>query len=246
MQAFTDPRQPRSATGRAAGDPIQPTEKEQYYMRVMKMIGALLLVVAFAAIGTATASAAETLWKMLPGTKGTTFTGKSGKATLQIKGSGSITCPSSSTTNGELTEEQTLALATIEFIKCTIGGLPINSLGDGSGIILVHLEIHDCTISAGKAGILIKILPLHLEIPSTKLLLSVEGSLITELTPNKTKSKTFSLIVEQKEGKQAIEKCEGGSALTLTTSLDGGAFIQSAEEAKEGTLTFASEQEAMA
>jgi len=63
-------------------------------MRIYKLFGALLAVLAFNAIATAvTASAAETLWPWLPGSVGETFKGEQkGGGTLQIKGSGSITC----------------------------------------------------------------------------------------------------------------------------------------------------------
>jgi hypothetical protein len=217
-------------------------------MRSFKILSALFAVLAFSAIAVASASAAETLWQWLPGAEKTAFTGKSAKAVLQVKGGASITCPESTTTSGEITTEKTLGLAIINFGKtCTTGGLAVESLGDVSGTILAHVEIHNCTISAGKPGLLIKVLPLHLEVPSTKLLLAIEGEIIAEITPNKTSTKEYTLVVEQKEGKQAIEKCEGGEAHTLSTSTDGGAFVQSGQEAKEGKITFTSvAQEAMA
>jgi hypothetical protein len=76
----------------------------------------------------------------------------------------------------------------------------------------------------------------------------VRGSLVTLISPNKTKAKNFTLTVEQKEGKQSIEKCEGASKDLLESSLDGGVtFLESGEEAKEGTVEFETvEQEAMA
>lgn len=214
----------------------------------MRVIRATAVVTASIALGllATSASAAETLWSLLPGTTGTTFTGKSGKVTFQIKGSGSF-ISSSSEASGEITAEKTLGLEVDTYVKSTLGGLPVNSLGDAAGVVLVHYELHHCLIGGGPlAGWLRKMLPLHLEVPSTKLLLTMEGSQIAQLTPNKTKSKTFNLIVEQKEGKASIEKCEGGTALTLLTSLDGGAFVQSAQEAKEASVTFTTEQETMA
>jgi hypothetical protein len=221
------------------------SQPKEIPMRILKLAGALIAVLALTAVATATASATEILWPWLPGAEGTKFTGKSAKATLQIKGSGSITCAESSA-EGEIQKEKTLGLAVINFGKaCTIAGLPVNSLGDASGTILVHVEIHNCLIATGRYGLLIKVLPLHLEIPSTKLLLSVEGALIAEVTPANKKAAKFNLVVEQKEGKQTIEKCEGGTAQTLLTSLDGGEFKVSAEEAKEGTITFTTEQEVM-
>jgi hypothetical protein len=214
-------------------------------MRLVKPATALTLSLVCSAVLATVASAAETLVKLLPGAKGTTFTGKSGKATLQIKGGGAITCKSSAT-EGEITEEATLGLETIHYTGCTTAGLPINSLGDASGITLSHAELHFCHI-IGPIYIWRRTrLPLHLEVPSTKLLVTVEGSDLAEVTPNKTVTKTFTLGVSQKEGKQNVEKCEGGEAQTLKTSLDGGAFIQSADEESEASVTFAVAQEAMA
>jgi hypothetical protein len=212
-------------------------------MRAIKLAGAMILVLAFSAVAVATASAAETLWRWLPGAAKTAFTGTSGKSLLQVKGGLSITSPKSKTT-GEITEGSNLGLALITFETSTTAGLPVNSLGDASGLILVHLELHNCLIKAGHKGVLIAILPLHLEVPSTKLLITIEGDLVA-LVPG-TKGKTFTLNVEQKEGVQAVEKCEGGTAMTLKTSDDGGAFVQSGQETKEGSITFTSvEQEAM-
>ncbi len=54
-------------------------------MRTQKLAGALVVVLAFTAVATATASAAALLWELLPKTTGTAITGKTGKRTLQIK-----------------------------------------------------------------------------------------------------------------------------------------------------------------
>lgn len=217
-------------------------------MRTLKLACALGAALGLALVATAAANAAETLWLWLPGATGTKFTGKSAKVSLQIKGSGTVTCKETFS-NGELTGEQTLGLATIDFgNNCTAGGLPANSLGDASGTILVHAEIHNCRITANNHGVLFKFLPLHIEVPSTKLLILVEGSYIAETAFLNIKLGTHPLLVEQKEGKQAIENCEGGpkGGYTLTTSLDGGEPKQTAIEAKEGTITWtSSEQEVM-
>jgi hypothetical protein len=216
-------------------------------MRVFKLTGAMVIVLAFTAIATATASAAETLWTWLPGATGTKFTGSSGKATLEKKSTGKITCESS-TAAGEITGEKTLALATVDFKGCTAFGLSALTLGDSKGLILVHLEIHNCRIATGSnAGLLIKPLPVHITIPSIGTLLLIEGSFVAELKPNKKLAKTFELVIAQSKGVQALEKCEGGKAETLLTSENGGAFEQSGEEAEKGTIAWTTiEQEAMA
>jgi hypothetical protein len=212
-------------------------------MRVLKLVAALIVLPVLSAVAVATASAAETLWRWLPGAAKTAFTGTSGKSLLQVKGGLSITSAKSKTT-GEITEGSNLGLALITFETTTTAGLPINSLGDASGIVLVHAELHNCLIKAGDRGLLIKVLPLHLEVPTTKLLITLEGSYIALV--GGSKGKMFTLAIEQKEGKQTIEKCEGGTADTLLTSDDGAGFVQTGAEAKEAAITFTSvEQDVM-
>jgi hypothetical protein len=225
-------------------------------MRTFKLLGTLLAVLALAAIATASASAEEVLWKWLPGAPGTTFSGESGKATLQEDGGGSIICKKSETKakEGELLEEgskegkdATLALAFIHFSGCTAAGLATNSLGDSSGIILVHVDIHNCLISAGHFGLLIKPLPVHLEIPSIGALKVVEGDFVAEILAVGTPPTThWNLDINQVGGLQSIEKCEGGAKETLLTETNhSGTQIQSAEEVKEGLILFTVAQEAM-
>jgi hypothetical protein len=218
-------------------------------MRFLNPVAALIPALLFTALSATTSIAAETLWPWLPGAEGTTVKGNSKKVALQIKGSGVIQCQESSVSakEGEITTEKTLALAKILVGRCTVAGIGINSLGDAAGTILVHLVIHDCLISAGRLGWLIKPLPIHLEVPAAKLLITIEGALIAEIAPPNKKTKAFSIAVTQKEGQQTIEKCEGGGAQTLKTALDGGAFTQSGLEVQEGKGEFETvEEEAMA
>jgi hypothetical protein len=223
-------------------------------MRTAKLIGALFVVLVLSAVAVATASAAETLWKWLPGTVGETFTGKTGQAKLQLAeveaSKPSFTCAKSllllpksellaeGATGGK---DATLALGILHLEGCTSFGLPLNSEGDSAGILLVHLEIHNCMISAAKKefGLLITPLPLHLEIPAAKKLILVRGAFVAKLEGKEgTKQLVFSLIVEQKEAKQAITKCEGGVENTLEGSLDGKTFVKAGLEAKELALGF--------
>jgi hypothetical protein len=118
----------------------------------------------------------------------------------------------------------------------------MNSLGDSAGIVLVHAEIHNCLISAGRFGESVNGLSIHLEVPSVGLLLIISGAYVLEITPAETTpTKKWNLNIKQKEGKPEIEKCEGGEAETLVTSTDGGESVPSAEEAKEASLEFEKE-----
>ncbi len=220
-------------------------------MRIFKLAGALVLVLAFSAVAVATASAAETPWQWLPGSVGETFTGKSGAAELQQKGGAVINCASSTVlltdatlkVSSELTEGTTGldakgGLAVIHFTGCKSLGAAINSDGDEKEIILAHVELKNCMISIAKKqfGILFKTLPIHLEIPAVKQLINVEGSFVAEIK-SVTKLQ-YTLVIEQKEGKQTIEKCEGGEAETLKSKVGAGVNTQSGEGAAAGEITF--------
>jgi hypothetical protein len=209
-------------------------------MRVLKLGGALVVALALGMVTVAVASAEETLWLWLPGAAGTKFTEKSGKTTLQVKGGPSITCASDETlaNEGELTESQTLLLRVRHLLKCTEAGLPVNSLGDAGGTILIHMEIHDCMIGPNDPGLLIKVLQVHLEVPSTKLLEEIEDEYITLILPRKEASKTFTLTTTEKEGKQSIEKCEGGTAHSLKASVDSGELAPAGFEELEDKMEF--------
>jgi hypothetical protein len=211
-------------------------------MRGLKLMGALMAILAITAVVTAAASAAP---EFLPGSG--TFTGKSGVSSLQVKAGATITCKTSTST-GELTST-TLGTVTITFESCTVAGLTVLGLGAAKGTIVVTLDVDSCQIKSKDAGVVFTILPttgLHIEVPTGKHLLLVKGSLIGLIGPiNTSTAGPYSLLVAQKEGVQAIEKCEGGSAQTLLSSLDGGTFAQAGEEASEGTLTFAAAHELM-
>ena len=100
----------------------------------------------------------------------------------------------------------------------------------------MHLEIHNCLIKAGDPGLLIKVLPLHVEAPATKLLVTLEGAfiaLIKEAAANK-----FELNIKQTEGKQEIEKCEGGTAQSLTAKTDSEPTRNAGLEMSETFIEF--------
>jgi hypothetical protein len=216
-------------------------------MRIFKLASALGLVLALTAIAASSASAAA---EFKPGAAKTPFTGKSGEATLQVKGGASIKCKASEVLKGEgeLLGPKT-ALFIIHLTGCTSLGLAENSLGDSSGVVLAHYEVETCTISTKPlfGGLLLKLLPLHIEIPAASVLLLEEGSFVSGLSPENKATKEFALKIEQKEGKQTIDGClnaEGTKVVpeTLTTSENGKAAVASAEEAKSGTLLFETEE----
>ncbi len=217
-------------------------------MRTFKLAGAIFVALASTALAIAsTASAEITLWRFLPGEANTLFSGTSGKATLQVVGSGTITCKESKVGlhQGELLDE-TSALAVISFSGCKAFGLAAESLGNNLGFILAHVEIHTCVIDGflGHFGLIVEVLPLHVDIPSTGLLITVDGGFIALVAPLGVEpTTTWRLNIAQVEGKQEIETCEGGEAYTLESSVDSGAFERSGEAVVEGTFTFETAQE---
>jgi hypothetical protein len=172
----------------------------------------------------------------LPGSTGETFKGEQiGKGTLQIKGGGAIICLKGTILleGSSLVSEGTLALATIHFSECKALGLAANTLSDASGVILVHVEIHTCMIAPKHFGLLILPLPVHIEIPSVKLLILIlEKGLFVALIESEKASKTnFLITAKQKAGIQEIEKCEGGEKESLLAKTDAEPEVEAGLEA---------------
>jgi hypothetical protein len=223
-----------------------PRDKENSVKRLK--ITAALAMTACAILAATASSAAAALPELLPGTKGTKFTGKSGKGTLQIKSGAAVSCMST-TGEGELTSP-TAGKGTITFKGCSTAGLSINSLGNAAGTVTISGETSVCYVNskAKEVGVVTRIpeAGVHLEVPSVKLLLLKKGDFIILATPLNKSTTTFTGVLEQKEGKQAITKCEGGPEEIVLVSTDGGAFVQAGLEVKEDVLTFEKSEELMA
>lgn len=203
-------------------------------MRTLRLIAVLACALAVGAIAVTTATAS-----ILPGTAGTTIKGKSEKATLQVKGGASITC-TKSTLSGEVLSTAEGSVI-VDFSSCTTAGLPFNSLGDTGGTWLVHAVVKECP--SDPSIVTLKLLPLHLEVPATKLLIMIEGAVLGTVEQS-IKQVTYPLTITQKEGKNTVEVCKK-EKLVLSTSTDGGAFVQSGLETNNASLTFGEEEEFM-
>ncbi len=211
-------------------------------MRVLKFMSALAIVaLALTALGASTASAFP---EFLPGTAGTTFTNDSKKATLTAGGL-SIVCQKSKST-GEL-QSSLLALITIDFEECTVAGLAVNSLGDSAKTILVHVEAKTCIIKEGATligGLLLKPLPVHLEVPAAKLLILVEGDVIARLLPENGAAGThFTLDLKGSGGQQEFKECKDAVGETskvedLKSKDDAAEAVLAIEEVEGGLLDF--------
>ncbi len=205
-------------------------------MRMFKYIGALIAVLAFSIMGVATASAAEVLWPLLPGSVGETFKASldEGAAVLQEEPEAAIECGALAGT-GELVEKNkdakekkdaTLALAVLDFTKCVIAktAFEVHSKGDVEGTILSHVDIHFCLIEwlkkAKEDGVLI--LPLEVALENTVL-----GPLTTVLDAGfvapikKIGVSQFLIDAKQVAGLQEVKLCEGSTKETLLALLPG-------------------------
>jgi hypothetical protein len=216
------------------------------YLKISTVLTLTLLALQLAAVATASASAA-----FLPGSG--TFTAKSSKATLQVKGGGAFKC-ATSTASGEIVGETTFQLI-LKLESCETGGLGINSVSpfkDAAKTILIEYAGTLCIVSLSPltVGVILTLLPaagVVLEWPSVKHQMTVRGAAIATLAPLNKSQTTASLSISQKEGKQGIEKCSEGGVKTLETSEDGGkTFIQSGEElVTPAEITFAKATELM-
>jgi hypothetical protein len=239
---------------RSWGLPVYPNDaghqhptKEQH-MRAFKLISVLAAVLALTAIAATTASAALSVG-FLPGKDKTPFTDSSGKATLTA-GSLAIACAKSKSTgeivNPKALDPATEALIIIDFEGCSSAGLALSSVGDAAKIILVHIEAKSCIIKETPTlvgGILLKPLPLTLEVPSIGTKIEVTGDVIARLLPENTKAELFSLDLNAPGGVQEFKECKdesGGTTLVeeLKASTNGGTPIAATQEIKEGLFQF--------
>jgi hypothetical protein len=216
-------------------------------MRIYMLASSVVLT---ALTVTVMASAASAAIEILPGAAKTPFTATGGKDLVQEKGGTASQCTKSEVAKGsaELLSTKTL-LFVIDLTGCKALGLSINSLGDVAGTVLVHYEGEFCTVSTKPlvGGLLLKPLPVHIEVPSAGVLLLEEGSVVGGVSPENTSSKEFRIKFEQKEGRQAIEGClnaEGTKVVpeTLTTSQNGKATVATGLEISEFAFTFETAQ----
>lgn len=230
-------------------------------MRMFKFIGALIVVLAFGMIGVATASAVEVLWPWLPGSVGETFTGELHPKTEAIlqetkengeDGEVKIECKALSIllAGSELLEEGStnkkdavLALATLHFTGCTTSGLPVHSPGDEPGVILSHVEMHNCLIEwlkkAKQDGVLILPLETVIEIGATVVTTVLDKKGTGFVAPiKKIGVSEYLLDARQTGGLQEVKLCEGGEEESLLTLLAGAKKENKAAEAAKAIIKF--------
>jgi hypothetical protein len=90
-------------------------------------------------------------------------------------------------------------------------------------------------------GLLLKPLPLHLEIPLAKLLVEVLGDVLALIEALPTEPRHFQLnlhSVNKEDKEQELKKCEGGVEEKLETSIDEAKQVPMTVDVEEGLMLF--------
>jgi hypothetical protein len=209
-------------------------------VRHLKLAG-MLLILALAACGLAAATASAAEPEFLDNVTGNTFSGTSGAGKLEDPVTKlTIACSKDNVLleGNEITGAKTIKLD-IHFEGCTLAGLAFNSLGDAKAIMLVKATGELCTVSKAPTltvGMLLKITPVHVEVPSILELVELTGTMLGTITPLKElKTGPYTLVLNSTTAK---EKCEGGVAPELKLEKEHNktplAIIQTTTE----TITF--------
>lgn len=212
-------------------------------MQRRKIVG-LTVVALFAlfAIASATASAALPSVTLLPGEKfPVAFEGKSGKGILETVKGTTVKC-SSGKSSGSIEGEKT-GKTTITFEGCESSGFKCNTTGKGSGIIETSGTTTLVFDSLSPLGVALLLAVNETTFECTALVkVKVKGNILLLVKPLGEEVTSFELIVTQSKGVPGDTKYfEGGVEKhpTLLSSIDGGAFENSADESTENKITTA-------
>jgi hypothetical protein len=216
-----------------------------------KVTGLLLCLVAVFAVSAVVAALASATTMELPKWTGTdtTFTGSSGKGSLEIEGAAAIACTADSAT-GAVAASRNEGTGTITFTGCKESSAPngneCRSLGGTLGTISStgtwNLVLR--TISGTDHHYFDFVLPsqgLHIECPLAPVeLFLITGSALGSLV--QAGANNFTIKVSSVSGKQEISEYENNSGTLVKDSLsvteEGGSKAKSAAENDEGLLEF--------
>jgi hypothetical protein len=213
------------------------------------MRAAIIAVMAIAAITSVAAATASAEEGFLPTT---TFTGKGGPGKLLALSKLEVACKETSILEGTMETDSHGKIGSMHITGCKALGLPMNSLGDATEILLVpNASWLLCLINSTtlEFGIFIELARgVHIEVPTLSELLELSGSIIGKITPN-TKGTARTVTFEQKEGDPANKECKNEKGEVKKAELK---TLESAETVKStsglsatDTLTTAAETELM-
>ncbi len=226
-------------------------------MKRIKIMGcALLALFALSATMAAVASAEE---GFLPETI-REFTLEGGVSTLNTKANLPVVCSLLDPIKGTLVNDKHATIV-LHWLKCTIGGIPVNSENDKgqSEVILVEVLLLVCLKpenSEGKVlgefGIAAEVLkaPITLEVPSLGVKVKVKGLVIGAVTAGAgVKKLEFPTAFSGELGKQVAVKCHEGTATKEHSLLAESSLTKTDEVASEnvagGKVVFPKEVELM-
>lgn len=210
-----------------------------------RKIASLALVVVFALCGLASASAlaAEPKVSLLPGEAfPVKFEGTSAKGTLETAAGTQIKCTSGSS-SGEITSG-TAGTASLKFFGCEALGAKCNTTGGASGEIVTSgttLLVFDNLTELALANLL--------TVPETTInctalvTIKVKGTILLLISKINEENTKFELLVALvKKGKPADKNYWTTAPGTeqhplLLSSINGGAFEESADESAENKIT---------
>lgn len=201
-------------------------------MKRFKLLG--LALVAVFALAAAFSASAFALPELLGQGANATYEGKNTAAnpTLETTKSEKIVCKEA-TANG-VQETNSLASFHISFKGCESSGFKCNSSGDETGVILVLGSAHYVDSTPGNVAILF--LFEELTIKCTALVtLKVKGDIVCPVLEALTSAATHEFHCTESAGKPSTTSWLNDENETQTakveTSKNGGAFIESAEQA---------------
>jgi hypothetical protein len=215
----------------------------------IKALGlSILALIPLSTMTTVVASAEEGL---LPN-RLTAFWVQGGKSTINTAANLPIVCTILEPSKGVLiTDKHSTVL--LEWLKCSIAGIALNSAGVGSGEVLAQVLFLVCLIKSNelKFGMAVETdTTLNLESPALGIKITVKGRVIGEvLAKAGTKVEAVALDFTGKEGKQSVTTCTDSNGTKEHTLQVESSLTKKAETAslsiEKGTIFFEEDLELM-
>jgi len=224
------------------------------HLRNLKVGGAALVaVLMFSALATASASAAKPEFKS-PGGFPVKFNATSGAGKLETVGAGgtvrTVTCKSD-TASGEITGAKTAKNIVVVFKECTAveGSIMANCGTITTNKLTAEPNYLTNPNSASEVGLDLKpesgtqFAEFKCTAGIFTVTLKVTGSVVGKITPTNTLTKSYSLVFAQTKGKQKYEGYFVGSTFTKDVLSTSGSTFGAEQSGIEGTDSITTEKE---